>query len=60
MFCATAPELEGITGGYFNNCCRCQPSNAALDPAIAARLWALSQDIITDVIKRDRDNYEEK
>ncbi|TGZ47499.1 WW domain-containing oxidoreductase [Temnothorax longispinosus] len=56
VFCATAPELEGVTGSYFNNCCRCQPTNAALDPALAARLWTLSQDMIADALKRDRDN----
>lgn len=60
VFCATAPELEGVTGSYFNNCFRCQPSNAALDPALAARLWTLSQDMIAEATKRDRDNYGEK
>ncbi|XP_018058913.1 PREDICTED: WW domain-containing oxidoreductase-like isoform X2 [Atta colombica] len=45
IFCATAPELEGVTGSYFNNCCHCQPSNAALDSALAAQLWTLSQDM---------------
>jgi len=60
VFCATAPELEGVTGSYFNNCYRCQPSIAARDPALAARLWTLSQDMITDVLKRDKDNYSEK
>jgi len=53
IFCATAPELEGVTGSYFNNCCHCQPSNAALDSALAAQLWTLSQDMITDVLKRN-------
>ncbi|XP_071553952.1 WW domain-containing oxidoreductase [Temnothorax nylanderi] len=60
VFCATAPELEGVTGSYFNNCCRCQPTNAALDPALAERLWTLSQDMIADALKRDRDNCGEK
>ncbi|XP_018058915.1 PREDICTED: WW domain-containing oxidoreductase-like isoform X3 [Atta colombica] len=53
IFCATAPELEGVTGSYFNNCCHCQPSNAALDSALAAQLWTLSQDMVTDVLKRN-------
>ncbi|XP_012054566.1 PREDICTED: WW domain-containing oxidoreductase-like [Atta cephalotes] len=53
IFCATAPELEGVTGSYFNNCCHCQPSNAALDSALAAQLWTLSQDMITNVLKRN-------
>ncbi|XP_018352611.1 PREDICTED: WW domain-containing oxidoreductase-like isoform X1 [Trachymyrmex septentrionalis] len=53
IFCATAPELEGVTGSYFNNCCHCQPSNAALNSALATQLWTLSQDMITDVLKRN-------
>ncbi|EZA53638.1 hypothetical protein DMN91_005483 [Ooceraea biroi] len=55
IFCATAPELEGVTGGYFNNCYRCQPSNAAVDPALASRLWTLSQDMITEYCKKGQE-----
>ncbi|CAK9821593.1 WW domain-containing oxidoreductase [Anthophora retusa] len=54
VFCATAPELEGVTGFYFNNCYRCDPSNAALDPALAARLWSVSQEMIINVMKKDK------
>ncbi|XP_067216413.1 WW domain-containing oxidoreductase isoform X2 [Linepithema humile] len=53
IFCATAPELEGVTGGYFNNCYRCQPSNAALDPALAERLWTISQSMIFQSNKKE-------
>ncbi|EFN73055.1 WW domain-containing oxidoreductase [Camponotus floridanus] len=56
VFCATAPELEGVTGGYFNNCYRCQPSNAALNLTLATRLWTFSQDMITDILKANGDN----
>ncbi|XP_072752276.1 WW domain-containing oxidoreductase [Anoplolepis gracilipes] len=56
VFCATAPELEGVTGGYFNNCFRCQPSNPALNVALAARLWTFSQDMIADSLRIDEDN----
>lgn len=59
VFCATAPELEGVTGGYFNNCYRCQPSNPALNLALAARLWTFSQDMITDILKKNVDNYKD-
>ncbi|RVE71986.1 hypothetical protein OJAV_G00057030 [Oryzias javanicus] len=31
VYCAAAPELEGLGGMYFNNCFRCQPSNQAQD-----------------------------
>ncbi|CAK9807295.1 WW domain-containing oxidoreductase [Anthophora plagiata] len=54
VFCATAPELEGVTGFYFNNCYRCDPSNAALDPMLAARLWSVSQEMIINVMKKDK------
>ncbi|XP_015601890.1 WW domain-containing oxidoreductase [Cephus cinctus] len=54
VFCATAPELEGATGIYFNNCYRCDPSNAALDPALAIRLWNISQEMIISIVKRDK------
>lgn len=60
VFCATAPELEGVTGGYFNNCYRCQPSNSTLNLALAAQLWTLSQDMITDILKRNVDNYKDE
>ncbi|KAH0949552.1 hypothetical protein HN011_000984 [Eciton burchellii] len=52
IFCATAPELEGVTGCYFNNCYRCQPSNATLNATLASRLWTVSQDMITEHYKK--------
>ncbi|KOC70667.1 WW domain-containing oxidoreductase [Habropoda laboriosa] len=54
VFCATAPELEGVTGFYFNNCYRCDPSNTALDPTLATRLWSVSQEMIINVMKKDK------
>ncbi|KAL6427611.1 hypothetical protein ACFW04_008822 [Cataglyphis niger] len=60
VFCATAPELEGVTGGYFNNCYRCQPSNAALNLTLAEQLWTLSQDMITDILKKNGDNHKDE
>lgn len=54
VFCATAPELKGVTGVYFNNCYRCNPSNMALDPDLAARLWSVSQEMIINIMKKDK------
>ena len=48
MYAATAPELEGLGGLYFNNCCSCPQSPAADDPARARRLWELSESLIAD------------
>ncbi|KAI4825490.1 hypothetical protein KUCAC02_021170, partial [Chaenocephalus aceratus] len=39
VYCAVAPELEGLGGMYFNNCFRCLPSSQAEDQSSAASLW---------------------
>jgi len=54
VFCAAAPELEGATGVYFNNCYRCDPSSTAQDATMAGRLWTVSQEMIINVVKRDK------
>ncbi|XP_033304951.1 WW domain-containing oxidoreductase isoform X2 [Bombus bifarius] len=51
VFCASAPELEGITGCYFSNCYRCDPSKTALNPALAERLWFISEKMFVSAIK---------
>ncbi len=40
---ATAPELDGVTGGYFASCQQQQPSSAGQDTETASRLWRVSQ-----------------
>ncbi|KAK0179882.1 hypothetical protein PV327_005593 [Microctonus hyperodae] len=54
IYCATVPELQGATGVYFNNCFRCEPSNAALNLSLASRLWNVSQEMIINIVKRDK------
>ncbi|KAL7300904.1 hypothetical protein TKK_0006456 [Trichogramma kaykai] len=54
VFCATAPELEGATGLYFNNCYACNVSNTALDPQLSSRLWEVSQEMILAVIQKEK------
>ncbi|KAK5637960.1 hypothetical protein RI129_012255 [Pyrocoelia pectoralis] len=46
IFCATAPELNGVTGIYFNNCFRCQESDSAQSDELAAILWDVSVEMI--------------
>lgn len=46
VYCAVAPELEGLGGMYFNNCFRCEPSAQAQDPDAAAGLWELSERLV--------------
>lgn len=48
VYCAVAPELEGLGGMYFNNCFRCQPSIQAQDPSNAASLWELSERLVAE------------
>jgi NAD(P)-dependent dehydrogenase (short-subunit alcohol dehydrogenase family) len=42
---ATAPELEDVTGRYFVGRRPAESSPASRDPAAAARLWALSEEL---------------
>jgi len=48
VYCAVAPELEGLGGMYFNNCCRCLPSEEAQNEETARALWELSERLIQD------------
>ena len=42
LWCATAPELAGESGGFYADCARKEPS-AAATPELAAELWARSE-----------------
>jgi len=42
LYIATSPEVEGASGGYYRDCRRIQPSDAARCPDAAARLWSES------------------
>eukprot|EP00064_Thunnus_orientalis_P011080 superscaffoldBa00001566_g11110 len=48
VYCAVAPELEGLGGMYFNNCFRCLPSIQAQDQSSAASLWELSERLVAE------------
>ncbi|XP_027473883.1 WW domain-containing oxidoreductase isoform X3 [Zalophus californianus] len=48
VYCAAAPELEGLGGMYFNNCCRCLPSPEAQSEETARALWALSERLVQE------------
>ncbi|XP_058011148.1 WW domain-containing oxidoreductase isoform X2 [Ahaetulla prasina] len=52
VYCAVAAELEGLGGMYFNNCCRCLPSQQAQNGTDAAALWDLSEKLIQERIGR--------
>jgi dehydrogenase/reductase SDR family protein 13 len=42
LYCATAPELAGVSGRFYENCRERQPS-AVATPALAGALWAHSE-----------------
>uniref|UniRef100_A0A5F8GLA9 WW domain containing oxidoreductase n=1 Tax=Monodelphis domestica TaxID=13616 RepID=A0A5F8GLA9_MONDO len=52
VYCAVAPELEGLGGMYFNNCCRCLPSAEAQNEVTARALWELSERLIQERVGR--------
>ncbi len=43
---ASAPEVGGVTGGYFDKSRAVAPTPAAQDDAAAARLWQLSEELL--------------
>ncbi|KAG8563116.1 hypothetical protein GDO81_015945 [Engystomops pustulosus] len=48
VYCAVSPDLEGLGGMYFNNCCRCLPSQEAQREETAEALWELSERLIQE------------
>jgi NAD(P)-dependent dehydrogenase (short-subunit alcohol dehydrogenase family) len=46
VYLASAPELEGVTGGYFTRCRAIEPSAAARDDGAARRLWEVSERLV--------------
>jgi NAD(P)-dependent dehydrogenase (short-subunit alcohol dehydrogenase family) len=46
LFCATAPELGGVSGRYYNREREATPSRVAQDDALAARLWDESEKMV--------------
>jgi len=45
-YVATSPELEGVTGYYFSDCNPAVPDHNMQDDAMAARLWAVSEELV--------------
>lgn len=46
VWAATSPELEGVTGEYLAKSAIAKPKKTALDDVAAARLWAVSQELV--------------
>jgi NAD(P)-dependent dehydrogenase (short-subunit alcohol dehydrogenase family) len=46
IWAATAPELDGVSGGYFAKCREATRSSQARDAALAAALWKASSELV--------------
>jgi len=49
-YVATAPALEGVSGAYFVDCNPARTSIHARNPELAARLWAVSEELTADYL----------
>ena len=47
VYLASSPEVAGVTGGYFARSRPAEPSALARDDEAAARLWALSEELVS-------------
>jgi NAD(P)-dependent dehydrogenase (short-subunit alcohol dehydrogenase family) len=45
LYLATSPEVERVSGKYFDKKKPCEASDAARDPATGRRLWTVSEDL---------------
>lgn len=45
-FVATHPSLEGVRGEYFADCNRAKSTRVSRDPALADRLWTVTEEIV--------------
>ncbi|MEJ2274895.1 MAG: SDR family NAD(P)-dependent oxidoreductase [Woeseiaceae bacterium] len=49
-YVATHPDLTGVTGWYFSDCNPALPSPQMQDDEQAARLWAVSEELVADYL----------
>jgi NAD(P)-dependent dehydrogenase (short-subunit alcohol dehydrogenase family) len=45
VYLASSPEVEGVTGKYFDKCKERRPSRAALEDGAPERLWVISEEL---------------
>ena len=45
IYLAAAPEVEGVSGRYYDNCREQQPAAHATDREAATRLWTISEEL---------------
>ncbi len=49
IYCASSPELEGVTGGYFDQRKAIDTNEVAADAEAARRLWEISEELVASV-----------
>jgi len=49
-YLAVHPDLQGVSGYYFEDCRPAMPSPLMQDPALAAELWAVSQELTAEYL----------
>jgi NAD(P)-dependent dehydrogenase (short-subunit alcohol dehydrogenase family) len=45
IYLASSPDLDGVTGRYFQDCKEVPSSPVSRDPAVAERLWRVSEEL---------------
>jgi NAD(P)-dependent dehydrogenase (short-subunit alcohol dehydrogenase family) len=50
VYLATSPEVEGVSGKYFDNCSEATPAAQAQDEELARRLWQWSEEAVREFL----------
>lgn len=48
MYAATAPELNGQSGAYLQDCKVAKPTATAQDAELASKLWGVTESQLTE------------
>lgn len=51
IYVATANELTGVSGQYFNNCFFCEPGKLAQNNEMVDSLWDISEEILDRILR---------
>lgn len=54
VYCATSPELKGMTAVYLNNCKRCKESDLAKDFNMSIKI----HDLLLEILRDRVDNFD--
>jgi hypothetical protein len=46
VYLAASPEVEGVSGKYYDKCRPVSSSKESYDAAVAARLWDVSAELV--------------